>query len=133
MGVVKGMPGQVVGRKGRLLRIRWRQGVLIGVIDRPVLAQKAGLAVAHVMRMGEPEVDQEGIGVLPRFPPGQEIQDLPGMPGTSALVGASPLGGIMTHREECVGLFIAVAPLAGAHGVVARPVEDSRHRVHGQV
>ena len=55
------------------------------------------------------------------------------MPGTSALVGASPLGGIMPHGEKCVGLFIAVAPLAGPHGVVARPVEDSRHRVHGQV
>ena len=133
VGVVKRMPGQVVGRKGRLLRIRRRQGVLVGVIDRPVLVQKAGLAVAHVVRMGEPEVDQEGIRVLPRLPPGQEVQDLPGMPGTSALVGASPLGGIMPHGEEGVGLFIAVAPLAGPHGVVARPVEDSRHRVHGQV
>ena len=38
--------------------------ILVGVVDRAVLGQQLGFAVARIVRMREPEMDQERIGVL---------------------------------------------------------------------
>ena len=60
VALIKRMGGQVGGGETRLLRMRGRQRVAVGVVGGTVLCQVLGLAITRVMRMGEPEVDQEG-------------------------------------------------------------------------
>ena len=111
--------GQVVGGELRGPGIRRRRTVPVGVVDRAVLGQQLGGAVARVVGVREPEIDQERVGVLRRLPLPEVFHHPVAMPGAAGLGRAATLGGVMPDLEELVGGLVAVADLAGAHGVVA--------------
>ena len=133
MAVIEGMLRQPVDRQGRLIGIGRRQVLLVEVIDRPILRQQSGLAVTHVVRMRKAVVNEERVLVLGCLALLQVIHDLLSVPMAALFVGAPAAGAVVAHSEELVGCFVAVTVLAGPHGIVAGPVEDSRQSVLGQV
>ena len=131
--MVEGVFGQPVDRQGRLLGIGWGQIHRVEVVDRPVLLKQTRFAVAHVMRMRKAVINEEGVLVLGRLALFQVIHDLFPVPMAALFVGATAASTVVTHSEELVGGLVAVAVLAGAHGVVAGTIEDRRQSVLGQV
>ena len=117
-------------REGRRLRVR-RVGH--DVVVRPVLRQQLRIRPARVMGVREAEVDQERVLVRGLLALLEVAQNLVCVPSAAVFIGRLALGGVAHDGELLVGGLVAVALLTGPHGVVARAVEDGRHRVLGQV
>ena len=99
------------------------------MIDRAVPGQQLGRAVARVVRVREPEIDQERVGVLRRLPLLEVVHDAVAVPGAAGLGRAATPGGVLPDPEELVRGLVAVAHLAGAHRVVTGAIEDGRDRI----
>ena len=126
--MVEGMPRQPVGRQWRLSRIRrWKRG-LVGMIRRTVRRQQLGRAIPRVVRMGEPEVDEEGIRVAHALPLLEVRHHLVAVPGTAAFRSALALRRVATDAKQRISRLVGVALLAGPHRVVAGALEHRRHR-----
>ena len=133
MAMVKRMGVQVVYRQWRLLGIGRREAVLILVVGCAVLAQQVDRAVARIVRVGKPVVDQERSSVLALFTVVEVIEHLFGMPRTARLGGVAALAAVVTHCELLVGRCVAVAFLAGPHGSIACAIEYRSHGIICQI
>ena len=129
----KGCPGNQPIGKGGCFGLAGGRVFLVEVVDGPVLGQQTGFAIAYVVGMREPVIDEEGILVFGGFALFEVIHDLFPVPMTAGLVGATPPGAIVADCEKLVGRFVAVAVLASAHGVVTGPVEDCRQSILSQI
>jgi hypothetical protein len=83
--------------------------------------------------MGETEVNEERRGFLRGLAGAEVFQHLIGVPGAAGLVGAAAFGGVADDAELLVGGRIAVALLAGTHGLVTGAVEDGSQCIPLQV
>ena len=127
------MRRQVINRKRRLLGIGRRNGLFVGMINRTVFGQQFRLTITRVVWMGKPEIDQERIRVLCGLALIEIIQHLLRMPGTPPLIGVPTTGAVMAYLKKIIGARIAIAILAGTHGVVAGLVEDCGQSVLNQI
>ena len=118
----------VVGKNGLAITL-FGEAVLVGVIRRLVFCQKLRGAISDIVGMGKAEVDEKGVFVLVRGTFVEIFEDSFAMPGTSCLCRPAALGRIVHDGELFVGTPVAVAPLAGAHRVVASAVEDLSHDI----
>ena len=128
VAMIEGVPGQPVAGQRRLLQIGGRRRRPVGVVGGAVFCEQFRRAVASVVRMREPEVDQERVGVLRPLPLREILHDPVAVPAAATFVGAFPPGGVVADREEFVGTLIGIALLAGPHRVVTGPIENRRER-----
>ena len=102
-----------------MLGVQWWKGSGILVVHRPILLQQLRFAIPRIVRMREPEEDEERVRVRIGLPFTKVIQDLIGVPGAARFIGITAFGGIPPNGEHAVGRLVGVASFAGSHGVIA--------------
>jgi hypothetical protein len=77
--------------------------------------------------MRKSKIDQKGSFIFARIPIFQVVKYLFSVPGTAIFVVSGPADCLLVNGKFPIGRSVAVSAFAGAHGGIARPVEDRRH------
>ena len=109
--------------------IKSGEGFFIAVIFGAIFVEEFGLSVALVVRVGEAEVDEEGVFIFGGFAAVEVVEDLLAVPMGAGFIGVAAFGGVLDDLELVIRAGERVAALASAHGVVSRAIEDGSERV----
>ena len=109
--------------------IKSGEGFFIAVIFGAIFVEEFGLSVALVVRVGEAEVDEEGVFIFGGFAAVEVVEDLLAVPMRAGFIGVAAFGGVLDDLELVIRAGERVAALASAHGVVSRAIEDGSERV----
>ena len=122
---------EVVDREGGLLRVKGGEGVFVAMVLGSVFREELGLAVSLVMRVGESEVDEEGLLGFLGLAATEVVENLLAVPVGAGFIGAAAFGSVFDNFKFLVCQRVAVSPLAGAHGLITGLIENSREGLRG--
>ena len=83
---------EVVDREGGLLRVKGGEGSFVAMVLGSVFREELGLAVSLVMRVGEAEVDEEGLLGFLGLAAIEVVENLLAVPVGAGFIGAAAFG-----------------------------------------
>ena len=75
------------------------EGFFIAVVFGAIFVEEFGLSVALVVRVGEAEVDEEGVFIFGGFAAVEVVEDLLAVPMGAGFIGVAAFGGVLDDLE----------------------------------